>query len=33
MEGGLVNRAQGLKDNTAGLWTKAKETQSDLKGV
>ncbi|XP_051232166.1 laminin subunit alpha-3 isoform X2 [Dicentrarchus labrax] len=30
-DGGLVNRAEGLKDNSTHLWTEANETQSDLK--
>ncbi|XP_054459158.1 laminin subunit alpha-3 [Anoplopoma fimbria] len=30
-EGGLVNRAEGLKDNSTHLRTEASETQSDLK--
>lgn len=29
-EGGLVNRAAGLKDDSTRLWTEANETQSDL---
>lgn len=32
-EGGLVNRAAGLKDNSSRLWTEASEMQSDLKCV
>lgn len=32
-DGGLANRAKGLKDNSSRLKTEANETQTDLQSV